>query len=98
MYELLAFWNADKIGLDKLKYNGDEFPKMKEIDEHTDHNRCLGISIGCYDNQIDELKYPLKLVSCSYKETYEDLNKPSYGDRNQGFTPIYRNVKKRTWY
>lgn len=67
-----------------LRYDG-EMPLMKEIDKHTDHNRGLGIHIGCYDNQIDKLKYPLKLVSCSYKGTYEDLDTPSYGDPNQGW-------------
>jgi hypothetical protein len=58
---------------------------MKEIDEHTDHNRGLGIDIGCYDEDILKLKYPLKLVSASFKGTYEDLDKPSFGDPDQGF-------------
>lgn len=80
MYELLAFWN----NVDGLKYNGKK-PSMKEIDEHTDFNRDLGIDIGCYDEQIDMLKYPLKLVSSSFKGTYEDLNTPSYSDPDQGF-------------
>ncbi len=80
MYELLAFWNK----LEGLKYNG-EFPLMKEIDEHNDHNRGLGIDVGCYDQDILKLKYPLKLVSASFKGTYEDLNMPSFGDPDQGF-------------
>lgn len=80
MYELLAFWNK----AEGLKYEG-EFPLMKEIDEHTDHNRSLGIDIGCYDEDILKLKYPLKLVSASFKGTYEDLDKPSFGDPDQGF-------------
>jgi len=87
-YELLAFWNK----VDGLKYDG-EFPVMKEIDEFTDHNRCLGIDIGCYDEDIVKLKYPLKLVSPSFKGTYEDLSKPSLGDRDQGFFPRKRKVK-----
>lgn len=96
MYELLAFWNKDmRIPFEEktvaaiLKYNG-EFPLLKEIDEYTIKNRSLGIDIGCYDNEIDKLKYPLKLVSASYMGTYEDLNKPSYGDPNQGFGKLYR--------
>lgn len=96
MYELLAFWNKDmKIPFEEktvdtiLKYNG-EFPLLKEIDEYTNRNRSLGIDIGCYDTEIDKLKYPLKLVSASYMGTYEDLNKPSYGDPNQGFGKLYR--------
>ena len=97
MYELLDFWNKDFIipseGIavsEKLKYNGD-MPLMKEIDEFTDYNRNIGIDIGCYDEQIDKLKYPLKLVSVSFRGSYEDLDKPSYGDPNQG----HRVTKRR---
>jgi hypothetical protein len=86
MYELLAFWNKAK----GLKYNG-EFPLMKEIDEYTDGNRSEGIGIGCYDEDILKLKYPLKLVSASFKGTYEDLETCSLGDPNQGFYPRRRN-------
>ena len=89
MYELLAFWNYE-VTKEHLKYDGLELPKMKEIDEHTNHNRRIGINIGCCDNQIDKLKYPLKLVSASYKGSYEDLDNRSYGDPNQGFGEIYR--------
>lgn len=60
-------------------------PMMKEIDEYTNKNRNVGIDIGCYDDEIDKLKYPLKLVSASFKGCYEDLTKPSYSDPNQGF-------------
>ena len=82
MYELLAIWNCP----DEVKFNG-EFNPLKEIDEHTDFNRCLGIAIGCYDDEVDKLKYPLKLTSVSFKGNYEDLNKPSYSDPDQGFYP-----------
>lgn len=92
MYELLAFWNkeySDKLCKqfstdDYLKWDG-RFTYMPEISKYTDDNRSIGIKIGCYDNQIDNLKYPLKLVSCSYKGTYEDCDRPSYGDPDQGF-------------
>jgi len=80
MYELLAFWNK----CEGLKYDG-EFPLMKEVDSYTDHNRNLGVDIGCYDEEILILKYPLKLVSASYKGTYEDLETCSFGDPDQGF-------------
>jgi len=80
MYELQAFWNKT----DGLKYEG-EYPLMKEIDENTSHNRGLGIDIGCYDADILKLKHPLKLVSSSFKGTYEDLDNPSFGDPDQGF-------------
>jgi hypothetical protein len=80
MYEILAFWNK----LEGLKYEG-EIPPMKEIDNYTDDNRGLGINVGCYDQDILKLKYPLKLVSASFKGTYEDLDNPSFGDPDQGF-------------
>ena len=80
MYELLAFWNK----ADGLKYDG-EYPAMKETDGYTDHNREKGIDIGCYDNDIARLKYPLKLVSASFNGTYEDLSGRSFGDPDQGF-------------
>ena len=92
MYELLALWNheiAEERGYE-LQYDGEKMPMMKEIDQYTFYNRNVGINIGCYDKQIDRLKYPLKLVSCSYKGSYEDLDTPSYSDPNQGFGPIYR--------
>jgi len=79
MYEILAFWNNPKA----VKYDGD-FPLMKEIDLYTDRNRNKGIDIGCYDEDILKLKYPLKLVSPSFKGTYEDLETCSLGDPDQG--------------
>ena len=57
MYELQAFWN----NAEDLKYDG-ELPKLKEIDEYTRHNRCIGIGIGCYDKEVLELKFPLKYI------------------------------------
>jgi hypothetical protein len=81
MYELLAFWNKADIMWDK-DY---EKPLMKEIDQYTNGNRSKGISIGCYDNEILKLKYPLKLVSASFKGNYEDLRSCSLGDPDQGF-------------
>lgn len=99
MYELLAFWNSDKhmpfadnpneTVRNNLKWEG-VFPVMKEIDKYTDNNRGLGIDIGCYNGQIDRLKYPLKLVSASYKGTYEECEGKSYGDPDQGFYETYR--------
>lgn len=80
MHELLAFWNK----ANDLKYDGD-YPLMKEIDQYTDYNRCLGINISCYDDEVLRLKYPLKLVSTSFKGTYEDLDNCSLNDPNQGF-------------
>ena len=83
----MAFWNLGEGS--SLEYDGD-FPLMKERDSHTDSNRSEGIDIGCYDNQIDELKYPLKLVSIEFNGTYEDCKGRSYGDPNQGFGEVTR--------
>lgn len=85
MYELLAIWNKPN----KVKFNGNYNP-LKEIDEHTDFNRGIGIGIGCYDEDIDKLKFPLKLVSVSFKGTYEDLDVPSYGVQIKGFYQVKR--------
>ena len=85
MYELVAFWNNHP----GVKYDG-EFPLMKKIDKYTDHNRSIGIDIGCYDEDIAKLKYPLKLVSPTFKGTYEDLHDCSLYDKNQGWFPSYR--------
>lgn len=74
---------------DHLKWDGD-FPLLKEIDEYTDKNRHIGIDVGCYDSEIDLLDFPLKLVSASYKGTYEDCEGKSYNDPDQGFGPVKR--------
>lgn len=86
LYGILAYWN----GCQEMHYNFPTYPKtMVEIllfgktDDYD--NRDKGIDIGCYDIQVDNLKYPLKLVSSSYKGTYEDCEGRSYGDPNQGF-------------
>lgn len=90
MYELLAFWNK----AEGLEYNG-EYPLMKEVDEYTNKNRNKGIDIGCYNSDILKLKYPLKLVSVSFKGTYEDLLTCSLSDPVQGFWPRKREKYKK---
>lgn len=62
---------------------GDLSP-LKEIDIWSDRIRSIGIDIGCYDEQMAKLKYPLKLVSVGYKGTYEDCAEFSRMDWNQG--------------
>lgn len=79
---------------DLLLYDGDKFPEtMEEIlkygNTRLDSNRCIGIDIGCYDEEVDNLKYPLKLVSASYKGTYEECDMVSYTDPEQGFRKTY---------
>ena len=90
LYGILAYWNK----CDGMIYDGEEYPStMKDILERgktlLQSNRCKGIDIGCYDEQIDKLKYPLKLVSASYKGTYEECDMRSYGDPEQGFRKTY---------
>ena len=98
MYELLAFWNRDDIPcMEELFYDG-ELPKLKPIDKYTQHNRCLGIDIGCYKEQINQLKYPLKLVSASYKGTYEECEGRSYNDPNQGWAPLPWDKLEKPYY
>lgn len=90
LYGILAYWNK----CDGMIFDGDEYPStMEDILErgHTDYqnNRCKGIEIGCYDEDVDKLKYPLKLVSASYNGTYEECKMRSYSDPNQGFYKTY---------
>jgi hypothetical protein len=90
LYGILAYWNK----CDGMVYDGDEYPStMQDILERgktcLQNNRHKGIEIGCYDREIDKLKYPLKLVSASYKGTYEECDSRSYGDPEQGFCKTY---------
>lgn len=99
LYGILAWWN----GLDgilvrygepqELIYEGDAVPRtmvdiLKNGKTCSYGNRSLEIDIGCYDTQIERLKYPLKLVSASYKGSYEDCAGRSYGDISQGYNKL----------
>lgn len=90
LYGILAYWNK----CEGMIFDGDEYPStMEDILKRgktcLQSNRCKGIAIGCYDKQVDKLKYPLKLVSASYKGTYEECEMRSYSDPNQGFCKTY---------
>lgn len=90
LYGILAYWNK----YPNMIYDGDEYPSTMEAiltrgKTDLQSNRFHGIDIGCYDSQIDMLKYPLKLVSASYKGTYEDCEGRSYRDPNQGYIKTY---------
>ena len=90
LYGILAYWNNN----DHLDFEGDVIPKsiieiLSSGKTCKQSNRCAGINVGCYRNQIDELKFPLKMVSMSYNGTYEDCPARSYGDPNQGFGDFY---------
>lgn len=90
LYGILAYWNK----CEGMIYYCDHYPTtMDEIllygDTCNQNNRVKGIEIGCYDTQVDKLKYPLKLVSASYKGTYEECKGVSYSDPDQGFSKTY---------
>lgn len=94
LYGILAYWNK----CDGMFYDGDEYPStMEDIlnrgNTCLQDNRCKGIDIGCYDEQIDELKYPLKLVSVEYQGTYEECSMRSYRDPEQGFYKTHWTAK-----
>lgn len=90
LYGILAYWNK----CDGMIFDGEEYPSsmediLKRGNTCLQVNRCKGINIGCYDEQVDELKYPLKLVSIEYEGTYEECDMRSYGDPEQGFRRTY---------
>lgn len=90
LYGILAYWNKCV----DMNFDSDEYPSnMDEILSHGNtceqNNRGNGIEIGCYPEDINKLKYPLKLVSASYKGTYEDCEGISYSDPDQGFHKTY---------
>lgn len=92
MYEILAFWNSYmfKDEDEKLLYNEKTNLNLKPIDEYTIHNRSLGCDIGSIDRDMRSLKFPLKLVSLSYKGTYEECENCSTLDPNQGIRILKR--------
>lgn len=90
LYGILAYWNKCY----GMNYDGEKYPStMEEILKYGNtcdqNNRCKGVDIGCYDNDIDKSKYPLKLVSAIYKGTYEDCDMCSYSDPVNGFYKTY---------
>lgn len=98
LYGILAYWNK----CENMFYDGDEYPStMEDIltrgNTTRQENRHQGIEIGCYDEEINNLKYPLKLVSASYEGTYEDCDGVSYGDPNQGFFKTYWDENYYNW-
>lgn len=94
LYGILAYWNMKQsLRLPLRARLNDTRPIMLQIwiDGNTceQATRCMGIDIGCYDNQMDALAYPLKLVSASYKGTYEECKDVSHSDPEQGFYKTY---------
>lgn len=100
LYGLLYYFNTgmdDYISSDDRHFSVDkperEFNHILDIIENGEITvqdiRCRGISMGCHKNQTDYLEYPLKLVSLSYKGSYESCKGRSYSDPNQGFGKGY---------
>lgn len=88
IYELIALWNAPN----QCRFTNGYLP-IKEIDEHTSHNRSIGIDIGCYDKQMAQLKYPLRLINFYNNDKYEDFEGlMSINDENQGWGPNCANI------
>lgn len=90
LYGILAWWN----GCEDMIYDGDRRPRtMEEILRFgrtmSQANRDKGIDIGCYSWDVYKLLFPLKLVSASYKGTYEECPGRSYSDPDQGFCKGY---------
>lgn len=90
LYGILAYWNK----CEGMIFDDKDYPStMQDILERgktcLHENRCKGIGIGCSNVDIDNLKYPLKLVSASYKGAYEECDMRSYGDSEQGFVKTY---------
>lgn len=90
LYGVLLYWNKPEM----IKRLGKEISsEMMRIiikgETKAQNIRCEGIDIGCRKEDIDKLKYPLKLVSRSYRGTYETCDMKSYGDPNQGFFKTY---------
>lgn len=90
LYGILAYWNK----CEGMIYEGEEYPAtmediLKRGNTCLQENRTKGIHIACHVEQIDKLKYPLKLVSASYEGTYEECEMRSYWDPEQGFHKTY---------
>jgi len=100
LYGILAYWNK----CPGMIYDGAEYPSTIQdilIRGNTclQENRNKGIEIGCYDEDIAKLKFPLKLVSASYQGSYEECTGRSYGDPEQGCRKTYWSArKKKFWY
>jgi len=89
LYELIAMWNSAELvdvavnllGLDeeeaRVKFMGGAFTRFA---------RNVGIRIGCYDDDMVRLQYPLRVVPIeNASASYETVGGVSVGDPNQGF-------------
>lgn len=88
MYEWLFAWNHDHLDnkQSNMTYHAPEgfHERFPVASEHTVSNRSHGITIGCFDEDINKLKFPLKFVRLEDTSTYEQVG-ASYSDPDQGW-------------
>lgn len=89
VYELLALWNSAELR-DALIGGAsfcEEEVNVKGVDDvWTPFTRMVGIRVGCYDEDMLRLDWPLRIVPAENGDaTYENVECVSVGDPNQGF-------------
>lgn len=89
LYGILAMWNNHSESMDFI---------LNYIDTNDQRLREEGIEIGCYAKDINNSRFPLKLVSASCNLSYEDCYMVSYSDPEQGFTKEYWNDRYTELY
>lgn len=89
LYELLALWNSVELvdaAVNLLGYDEEEARVKFMGGAFTRFARNVGIRIGCYDDDMVRLQYPLRVVPIeNASASYETVGGVSVGDPNQGF-------------
>ena len=89
VYELLALWNSSELRDALIGGTGmcEEDVNVKGVDDvWTPFTRMVGIRVGCYDEDMLRLDWPLRIVPAENGDaTYENVEGVSVGDPNQGF-------------
>ena len=89
VYELLALWNSAELRDALIGGAGfcEEEVNVKGVDGvWTPFARNVGIRVGCYDEDMLRLDWPLRIVPAENGDaTYENVEGVSVGDPNQGF-------------
>lgn len=78
IYDSIALMNDGKA---REEFGGKVVIPFDQNNELT----VIGVDIGCYDTEMANLKYPVKLVKSSVDITYEDCDDISFSDDKQGF-------------
>jgi hypothetical protein len=89
VYELLALWNSAElvdVAVNLLGFDEEEVRVKFMGGAFTRFARNVGIRIGCYDDDMVRLQYPLRVVPIeNASASYETVGGVSVGDPNQGF-------------